>query len=29
MRTAAWLDKLEGGIEQLKKVVIDDSLNIQ
>jgi len=28
MRTAAWLDKLEGGIEQLKKVVIDDSLNI-
>ncbi|PQJ68694.1 nitrite reductase large subunit NirB [Polaribacter butkevichii] len=28
MRTAAWLDKLEGGIEQLKKVVIEDSLNI-
>lgn len=28
MRTAAWLDKLEGGIDQLKKVVIDDSLNI-
>ncbi len=28
MRTAAWLDKLDGGIEQLKKVVIDDSLNI-
>ena len=28
MRSAAWLDKLEGGIEQLKKVVIDDSLNI-
>ncbi|WP_158839648.1 nitrite reductase large subunit NirB [Polaribacter sp. L3A8] len=28
MRTAAWLDKLEGGIEQLKKVVIDDSLHI-
>ncbi|PCJ82549.1 MAG: nitrite reductase (NAD(P)H) [Bacteroidetes bacterium] len=28
MRTAAWLDKLEGGIEQLKKVVLDDSLNI-
>ncbi len=28
MRTAAWLDKLEGGIERLKKVVIDDSLNI-
>jgi len=28
MRTAAWLDKLEGGIEQLKKIVIDDSLNI-
>jgi nitrite reductase (NADH) large subunit len=28
MRTAAWLDKLEGGIEQLKKVVIDDCLNL-
>ncbi|WP_324024823.1 nitrite reductase large subunit NirB [Maribacter sp. BPC-D8] len=28
MRTAAWLDKLEGGIEELKKVVIEDSLNI-
>jgi len=28
MRTAAWLDKLDGGIEQLKRVVIDDSLNI-
>ncbi len=28
MRTAAWLDKLEGGIEQLKKVVIEDSLGI-
>lgn len=28
MRTAAWLDKLEGGIEQLKKVVVKDSLNI-
>ncbi|MCF6351809.1 MAG: nitrite reductase large subunit NirB [Cyclobacteriaceae bacterium] len=28
MRTAAWLDKLEGGIEQLKKVVVDDCLNI-
>ena len=28
MRTAAWLDKLEGGIEQLKKVVVDDSLKI-
>ena len=28
MRTAAWLDKLEGGIEQLKKIVLDDSLNI-
>ncbi len=28
MRSAAWLDKLEGGIEQLKKVVIEDSLNI-
>ena len=28
MRTAAWLDKLEGGIEQLKKVIVDDSLNI-
>jgi nitrite reductase (NADH) large subunit len=28
MRTAAWLDKLEGGIEQVKKVVIADSLQI-
>ena len=28
MRTAAWLDKLDGGIEQLKKVIIDDTLNI-
>lgn len=28
MRTAAWLDKLEGGIDQLKKVVVGDSLNI-
>lgn len=28
MRTAAWLDKLEGGIEQLKRVVVDDSLHI-
>ncbi|NIJ44395.1 nitrite reductase (NADH) large subunit [Wenyingzhuangia heitensis] len=28
MRTAAWLDKLEGGIEQLKKVVVEDSLGI-
>lgn len=27
-RTAPWLDKLEGGIEQLKKIVVDDSLNI-
>lgn len=27
-RTAAWLDKLEGGIEQLKKMVVDDSLNL-
>ncbi|GAB1308969.1 NADPH-nitrite reductase large subunit [Urechidicola sp. KH5] len=28
MRTAAWLDKLEGGIEQLKKVVVENSLGI-
>ncbi len=28
MRTAAWLDKLEGGIEQLKRVVVEDCLNI-
>ena len=28
MRTSTWLDKLEGGIEQLKKIVVDDSLNI-
>lgn len=27
-RTAAWLDKLEGGIDYLKEVVIDDSLGI-
>lgn len=28
MRTAAWLEKLEGGMDQLKKIVIEDSLNI-
>lgn len=28
MRTAAWLEKLEGGMEQLKKIVVEDSLNI-
>ncbi len=28
MRTAVWLEKLEGGIDQLKKIVIDDSLSI-
>ncbi|WP_422351108.1 nitrite reductase large subunit NirB [Flagellimonas sp.] len=28
MRTAAWLDKLEGGMDQLKKIVLEDSLNI-
>ncbi|MDP2068132.1 MAG: nitrite reductase large subunit NirB [Lutibacter sp.] len=28
MRTATWLDKLEGGIEQLKNIVINDSLNL-
>lgn len=28
MRTAAWLEKLEGGMAQLKKIVIEDSLNI-
>jgi len=28
MRTAVWLEKLEGGIEQLKKIVVTDSLNI-
>ncbi|MCB9202898.1 MAG: nitrite reductase large subunit [Flavobacteriales bacterium] len=28
VRTAAWLDKLEGGIEHLKEVVINDSLGI-
>jgi nitrite reductase (NADH) large subunit len=27
-RTSVWLDKLEGGIEHLRKVVIDDSLSI-
>lgn len=28
VRTAPWLDKLDGGIEYLKKVVIEDSLGI-
>lgn len=28
VRTAAWLDKLEGGIEQLKRIVVNDSLGI-
>ena len=28
MRTAAWLDKLDGGIEQLKKIVVNDSLHL-
>ena len=28
MRTAAWLDKLEGGIEHLKQVVVHDSLSL-
>jgi len=28
VRTAAWLDKLEGGIEYLKQVVVEDSLGI-
>jgi nitrite reductase (NADH) large subunit len=28
MRTATWLDKLDGGMEQLKKIVVEDSLNI-
>ena len=28
VRTAPWLDKLEGGIEYLKQVVIEDSLGI-
>ncbi|HCO86347.1 MAG TPA: nitrite reductase (NAD(P)H), partial [Arenibacter sp.] len=27
-RTAAWLDKLEGGIDYVKDVVINDSLGI-
>ena len=27
-RTAAWLNKLEGGIDYLKQVVIHDSLGI-
>ncbi|MEM6699188.1 MAG: nitrite reductase large subunit NirB, partial [Bacteroidota bacterium] len=27
-RTAAWLEKLEGGLDYLKQVVIEDSLNI-
>ncbi|MEN1783868.1 MAG: nitrite reductase large subunit NirB [Bacteroidota bacterium] len=28
MRTAAWLDKLEGGIAQLKRIVVEDSLGL-
>lgn len=28
MRTAAWLEKLDGGIDYLKKVVIEDSLSL-
>ncbi|WP_053978044.1 nitrite reductase large subunit NirB [Mangrovimonas xylaniphaga] len=28
MRTATWLEKLEGGIEQLKRIVINDSLGL-
>lgn len=28
MRTAPWLEKLEGGIDYLKKVVVEDSLGI-
>ncbi|UCE93755.1 MAG: nitrite reductase large subunit [Flavobacteriaceae bacterium] len=28
MRTSVWLEKLEGGIEQLKEVVVKDSLSI-
>jgi nitrite reductase (NADH) large subunit len=28
MRTSTWLEKLDGGIEQLKKIVVDDGLNI-
>ncbi|MEH6656374.1 nitrite reductase large subunit NirB [Leeuwenhoekiella marinoflava] len=28
VRTAPWLDKLEGGIDYLKKVVVEDSLGI-
>jgi nitrite reductase (NAD(P)H) len=28
MRTARWLEKLDGGIEYVKKVVIDDALGI-
>ncbi|MCB0634286.1 MAG: nitrite reductase large subunit NirB [Saprospiraceae bacterium] len=28
MRTATWLEKLEGGIEYLRKVVVEDSLGI-
>jgi nitrite reductase (NADH) large subunit len=27
-RTSVWLDKLEGGIEQLRKVILEDSLGI-
>jgi nitrite reductase (NADH) large subunit len=27
-RTSVWLDKLEGGIEQLRRVIVDDALGI-
>jgi nitrite reductase (NADH) large subunit len=27
-RTATWLEKLEGGIEYLRRVVVDDSLGL-
>jgi nitrite reductase (NADH) large subunit len=27
-RTSVWLEKMEGGIEQLRKVIVDDSLGI-
>lgn len=28
MRTARWIEQLEGGLERLKKIIIDDELGI-
>lgn len=28
MRTARWIEQLDGGLERLKKIIIDDDLGI-